>query len=148
MGGKQAAMGAVMIKKISVAALIAFTSVVFPDTGRAADEALVREYMGKAEFRSEFEAGIRGLGSIYGKGRAFSQLADNIDYKRIEDAYFRSMRDKLTNADIQALIKAAEIPGIRDAMKKQTQAVSSVAQIIVQEVEAAAKKAGMQIPGQ
>lgn len=135
-----------MFKQMSTVAVLAL--LMLPNYGWTADEALVREYMGKAEFRAEFESGIRNLGAISGKGQAFSQLANNIDFKTIEDAYSRALRDKLTDADIEALIKATAIPGIREAMKKQTQAVSGIAQIIVQEVEKAAKKAGMQNPGQ
>jgi len=122
------------------------SALLFAVVGRvgAADEKLVREYMAKAEFRNGIEMAIRGLNPNAGKSSSFSAFVGNINFAAIEDAYARALINKLTNLEVEALIKAIEIPGIKEAIKKQTQAATDVYQEITKEIEAAAAKAGMQ----
>lgn len=112
----------------------------------AADMVLVREYIKKSEFRSEMVKGIKQLKHASDKSAEFDNFVDNINFASIEDKYAQALASHLSNDDIHALLKSLEIPGLQEAYIRNGQAVASVYEVIVKEMESAAKKAGIPIP--
>lgn len=106
----------------------------------AADEAKVQAYVKKAGFTDEIKKSVREMAS---SNPNTEKLLGEINFKSIEAEYIRVLASSLSNADIEALSKAMDIPGLKEATRKQALSSQQVFGFISKEVERAAKAIGL-----
>jgi hypothetical protein len=104
----------------------------------AADEALVRELLTKSKFRAGVERDIRTSRAGLPANKV-GQFISRIDFTKIENAYVESMMSNMSNNEVQALIRAFEIPGYEEASRKQIIAAVPAINAIISELTRVSK---------
>ena len=134
---------------LSVSLLSALAIIVFvASQSFAAGVEQAREYAKATNFKNEVEESVRSLT----KNKQFASdeiraVIDSIDFQSIEDAYVTALSNRLNDAELSALIKAAGIPHLQSALKKQSQAAVDCSAIILKQIQAAAQKQGIPLSG-
>ena len=106
----------------------------------AADEAKVKAYVEKAGFTEEIKKSVREMAK---SNPNTEKLLSEINFKSVESEYVKVLAKALTNADVEALSKSLDIPGLREATRKQALSSQQVFGFISKEVERAAKAIGL-----
>jgi len=126
----------------SVVSLILFAVLLQATAAFAGSEALAREYVEKSGFVATLKASLEKV-NPNGSNKEFDALLTHINFDSIKKEYIKALARELNNEELSALIKSVEIPHLHDALLKQGRASLSITGFIYQEVEAAAKRAGL-----
>lgn len=103
----------------------------------AGDEQLARKYAEKSGFRDDIARMLKTRRANSGV------FAKSFDQKAVEEAYVKGLARQMSNAELEALIQAYDIPGFKTAMQKMPLVTSELMGVIFKEIRSAAGKAGV-----
>ncbi len=102
----------------------------------AADASLAKELATKSNFKQGIIQYMRGFGGGMPKSSA-DRFVRKVNLNKIEDTYVKGIAANMSNEEVNALIKAYDIPGFRSALAKQGLVAAGATTIIVKELQRA-----------
>lgn len=113
----------------------------FVTNASAGSQTIAREYVEKSGFVADLRGNLEKANR--GQSPQFEKLLKEIDFKKIEGLYVEALARDMNNEELTALVQSLSIPGLHAAIKKQGKIALGLADPILKEVEAAAKKVGI-----